>query len=61
VFPTTKRYEHNGQKHVAHGCVVLCTGGFGADFSDTSLLSSIEKEWRWYTPAVLRMTLPCFA
>jgi hypothetical protein len=39
-------YEYKGQTHPAHGSVIVATGGFGADFSNTSLLSRVEKEWR---------------
>ncbi|KAJ2892153.1 uncharacterized protein MKZ38_010186 [Zalerion maritima] len=31
-------YEHNGQNQTANGPVVLATGGYAADFSDSSLL-----------------------
>ncbi|EHA49954.1 hypothetical protein MCOR27_004965 [Pyricularia oryzae] len=31
-------YEHDGQKHTMDGPVVLATGGYAADFSETSLL-----------------------
>jgi len=40
------RYEKGGQLHTEHGIVVIATGGFGADFSDHSLLSQVEAEWR---------------
>ncbi|KAI9687117.1 MAG: hypothetical protein M1822_002528 [Bathelium mastoideum] len=35
-------YDYNGEEHVADGPVVLATGGYAADFGDTSLL----KKWR---------------
>ena len=35
-------YEYNGEETVADGPVVLATGGYAADFGDTSLL----KKWR---------------
>ena len=39
-------YEKAGKKYTEHGAVVIATGGFGADFSDDSLLASIEDEWK---------------
>lgn len=35
-------YEYNGQTHTEEGVVVLATGGYAADFTETSLL----KKWR---------------
>lgn len=35
-------YEFNGESHSVDGVVVLATGGYAADFSETSLL----KKWR---------------
>lgn len=35
-------YEFNGEKHSVDGVVVLATGGYAADFGETSLL----KKWR---------------
>jgi flavocytochrome c len=35
---TGVNYEHNGENHSLDGPVVLATGGYAADFSDTSLL-----------------------
>lgn len=35
-------YENNGETHSADGVVVLATGGYAADFGDSSLL----KQWR---------------
>jgi flavocytochrome c len=35
-------YEYNGESHSVDGLVVLATGGYAADFSETSLL----KKWR---------------
>jgi len=42
-------YEFEGQTHTAYGPVILTTGGFGADFSDSSLLAEVEKKWRTLT------------
>ena len=39
---TGVKYEYNGEEHTVDGVVVLATGGYAADFSDTSLL----KKWR---------------
>jgi aspartate oxidase len=39
-------YVVKGQTQTALGGVVLATGGFGADFSNTSLLKEVEAEWR---------------
>jgi flavocytochrome c len=39
---TGVKYEFNGETHTVDGVVILATGGFAADFSDTSLL----KQWR---------------
>ncbi|CAK9101033.1 Fumarate reductase (FRDS) (FAD-dependent oxidoreductase) (NADH-dependent fumarate reductase) [Durusdinium trenchii] len=38
-------FTKNGKTFKEYGPVVIATGGFGADFSDDSLLASIEKEW----------------
>jgi flavocytochrome c len=35
-------YEYNGESNIANGPVVLATGGYAADFTETSLL----KKWR---------------
>jgi flavocytochrome c len=35
-------YEHNGESHVVDGPVILATGGYAADFTESSLL----KKWR---------------
>ena len=35
----------DGAAHAEMGPVVLCTGGFGADLSDSSLLQEVESEW----------------
>ena len=40
------QYSHNGKQQQEHGIVIIATGGFGADFSDDSLLSKVEQEWR---------------
>jgi succinate dehydrogenase/fumarate reductase flavoprotein subunit len=37
--------DKDGATHTEYGPVVLCSGGFGADFSDTSLLAEIEPQW----------------
>ena len=39
------KYEKDGVSHTAHGPVVLTTGGYGADFSDTSLLKTLRPEY----------------
>jgi succinate dehydrogenase/fumarate reductase flavoprotein subunit len=35
-------YEYDGESHTAEGVVVLATGGYAADFTESSLL----KKWR---------------
>lgn len=37
-------YEHDGQNKVAHGPVILATGGYAADFTETSLLKKYRPE-----------------
>ena len=37
--------EKDGKVLTEYGPVVLCSGGFGADFSDTSLLAEVESDW----------------
>lgn len=39
-------FTHGGRVKQEFGPVVISTGGFGADFSDSSLLAEVEKEWR---------------
>jgi flavocytochrome c len=39
-------FEKNGKTFEEHGPVILCTGGFGADFSNDSLLAQVQQEWR---------------
>lgn len=39
-------YIKNGKTYKEFGPVVIATGGFGADFSDSSLLAKVEQEWR---------------
>jgi len=39
-------YEKGGATFKEYGPVVISTGGFGADFTDGSLLSKVEQEWR---------------
>eukprot|EP00286_Rhodomonas_abbreviata_P011851 CAMPEP_0181322778 /NCGR_PEP_ID=MMETSP1101-20121128/19412_1 /TAXON_ID=46948 /ORGANISM="Rhodomonas abbreviata, Strain Caron Lab Isolate" /LENGTH=657 /DNA_ID=CAMNT_0023430719 /DNA_START=26 /DNA_END=1999 /DNA_ORIENTATION=- len=40
------KYEKKGQIYEEYGPVVICTGGFGADFSDSSYLAKVQPEWR---------------
>ena len=37
-------YEHDGQSKVVHGPVILATGGYAADFTETSLLKKYRPE-----------------
>ncbi len=37
-------YTHEGQKKTAHGPVILATGGYAADFTNTSLLKKYRPE-----------------
>ena len=37
--------DRDGNVTAEHGPVILATGGFGADFTDRSLLAEIEPEW----------------
>eukprot|EP01063_Lacrimia_lanifica_P010281 TRINITY_DN169_c1_g1_i1.p2 TRINITY_DN169_c1_g1~~TRINITY_DN169_c1_g1_i1.p2 ORF type:complete len:646 (+),score=358.99 TRINITY_DN169_c1_g1_i1:56-1993(+) len=39
------KYEKDGEVHSAHGPVVLATGGYGADFSKSSLLQQLRPEY----------------
>merc|ERR1711998_475117 len=39
-------YEKDGQVLSETGPVIITTGGFGADFSDNSLLAEVSQEWR---------------
>ena len=39
-------YTKKGETFTEMGPVIICTGGFGADFSDNSLLQEVEEEWR---------------
>ena len=39
-------YTKKGKSFKEYGSVVLATGGFGADFSADSLLSSVAQDWR---------------
>jgi hypothetical protein len=43
---TGVEYEKDGQRFAEYGKVVLATGGFGADFSEDSLLKLVENDWR---------------
>lgn len=42
-------YIHNGQTSIAHGPVVLATGGYAADFTEDSLLKKYRPEY-WNLP-----------
>ena len=42
---TGVKYEKGGQTFTEHGPVVLTTGGYGADFSKTSLLQQLRPEY----------------
>ena len=37
-------YEHEGQTVTEHGPVIIATGGFGADFSDSSILKAVRPD-----------------
>eukprot|EP00756_Hemistasia_phaeocysticola_P022343 Hpha_TRINITY_DN15828_c0_g6::TRINITY_DN15828_c0_g6_i1::g.188178::m.188178 len=39
------RYEKDGEIHEERGPVVICTGGFGADFTDGGLMKQVRPEW----------------
>lgn len=39
-------YIKDGVETQVNGTVVIATGGFGADFTDNSLLSQVENTWR---------------
>ena len=38
------KYEKDGKVHEAHGVVIIATGGFGADFTENSLLSKFRPD-----------------
>jgi flavocytochrome c len=38
------KYEKDGKSHEAFGVVIICTGGFGADFTQNSLLSKYRPD-----------------
>jgi len=38
-------FEKGGKTYKEYGPVIICTGGFGADFTDNSLLSQVMAEW----------------
>jgi succinate dehydrogenase/fumarate reductase flavoprotein subunit len=38
------KYEKDGNVHEAHGVVIIATGGFGADFTQNSLLSKFRPD-----------------
>merc|ERR1712164_164695 len=40
------KYTKGGETFEEYGPVVITTGGFGADFSDDSLLKQVSDEWR---------------
>jgi len=40
------KYEKDGKTFTEMGPVIICTGGFGADFTPNSLLASVQTEWR---------------
>lgn len=39
------KYTKKGETFTEYGPVIIATGGFGADFTDDSLLASVEEEW----------------
>lgn len=39
------KYEKKGRVFTEMGPVIIATGGFGADFTDDSLLANVEKDW----------------
>eukprot|EP00049_Salpingoeca_infusionum_P014927 m.286275 g.286275 ORF g.286275 m.286275 type:complete len:1080 (+) comp15779_c0_seq1:241-3480(+) len=40
------KYSKGGKTYEARGAVIIATGGFGADFSESSLLKKVESSWR---------------
>lgn len=40
------KYVKKGKTYTEYGPVIIATGGFGADFTDNSLLAQIENEWK---------------
>jgi len=60
-------YEHNGKKYEEMGPVVLCTGGYAADFTNNSLIKKYRPEiynlpttnGDWSTGDGIKMTLEC--
>lgn len=40
------KYEKDGKVFTEMGPVIITTGGFGADFTENSLLASVQKQWR---------------
>ena len=40
------KYEKDGKTFTEMGPVIICTGGFGADFTPDSLLASVQSQWR---------------
>jgi len=40
------KYERDGKTFTEMGPVIICTGGFGADFTPNSLLASVQTQWR---------------
>jgi len=39
------KYEKGGKTFTEHGPVVVATGGFGADFTENSILQQVRPEW----------------
>lgn len=39
------KFEKGGKTYEEYGPVIICTGGFGADFTDKSLLSQVQHDW----------------
>lgn len=60
-------YEHNGKKYEELGPVVLCTGGYAADFTNESLIKKYRPEiynlpttnGDWSTGDGIKMSLEC--
>jgi hypothetical protein len=40
------KYVKNGVTYEEMGPVIIASGGFGADFSETSLLAGVASDWR---------------
>lgn len=39
-------YTKDGKTLTEHGVVIIASGGFAADFTQDSLLTQVEQEWR---------------